>query len=270
MKPFLSTFALILTAAILVGCNSSSKPSGNFSQPFWAASNEQSTATINHSRWNQLLGKYVVANHPSKINRFRYGDVSRTDKKSLDKYIAQLAAADPRLYRKPEQKAYWINLYNALVVQQILSHYPIASVDQIGEMSLDSTLVTIQGKSLSLNDIEHRILRPLWRDHRVHFALVDGSLGAPNLQPVAYTGRTVRAMLKQAGREYLNHPRALQVEKGKMRAARLFSDHSGDFATNQAGLLKLFAHYVDDRKALYLLGFQGDIEYHQDLALNAP
>ncbi|MCV6604380.1 MAG: DUF547 domain-containing protein, partial [Porticoccaceae bacterium] len=118
--------------------------------------------------------------------------------------------------------------------------------------------------------IEHRILRPLWQDHRIHFALVDGSLGSPHLQPSAYTGRTVRAMLKQAGREFLNHPRGLQLEKGKMRASKVFADNSTDFASNQAGLLKLFAYYVDDRKALYLLGFQGEIEYHQDLALNAP
>ncbi|MDM3869810.1 DUF547 domain-containing protein [Porticoccus sp. W117] len=266
-----SIIAIFLATAVLAGCNSSSKPSGNFSQPFWATSNEQSAATIDHSRWNRLLNKYVVANHPSKINRFRYGDVSGADKKALGKYISQLTAIDPRQYRKPEQKAYWINLYNALVVQQILANYPIASIaDMQSASQWDKKRIVVQGQKLSLNDIEHQILRPLWRDHRIHFALVDGSLGAPNLQPRAYTGRTVRAMLKQAGREFLNHPRGLKLEKGKMQASRVFADHSSDFAQNQAGLLKLFAYYVDDRKALYLLGFQGEIEYQQDLALNAP
>ncbi|MCV6606170.1 MAG: DUF547 domain-containing protein, partial [Porticoccaceae bacterium] len=151
--------AIFVTTAILGGCNSATKPSDNWSQPFWSASNEQNNRVIDHSRWNRLLNKYVVVNHPSKINRFRYGDVSGADKKSLGAYITQLAGTDPRQYRKQEQKAYWINFYNALVVQQVLGHYPIASVDQIGEMSLDRKLVAVQGKNLSLNDIEHRILR---------------------------------------------------------------------------------------------------------------
>ena len=242
--------------------------------PFWDKAEPKNTRTIDHRVWDSLLKRYVVSNHPSEINRFRYGDVKKSDRKALKKYLKTLSKIDPRDYRQTEQKAYWINLYNALVVQQVLGSYPIKNITDIGRKGergpWDEKIIKIQGKKLSLNDIEHRILRPIWSDHKIHFALVDGSLGAPNLQPKAYTARNMRSMLKQAAREYINHPRGLTLEKGKMRASRVFADHQSDFAKNRAGLLKLFAYYVDDRKALYLLGFQGNIEYHNDWALNAP
>ena len=240
---------------------------------FWDRS-YNSTKVVNHSQWDQLLKKYVIANHPSGINRFRYADVTKDDRKKLDGYIKSMVSLDPRKYNKKEQKAYWINLYNAVVVQQVLEHYPVKQITEIDKGGAhgpwDETFIEVQGHELSLYDIEHRILRPLYKDHKVHFALADGSLGSPNLQPTAYTGRTLRPMLKQAGRDFINHPRGLQLEKGKMRCSSIFQECRSDFAKNSKAMLKLFAHYAEDRKALYLLGFQGEIEYSNDWALNAP
>ena len=271
MKYFIAVTVLFTSALAFSNAAAASGDMDPRPWPFWDRAAERNNQVIDHRAWDLLLKKYVVTDHPSGINRFRYGDVKKSDRKALKKYIRRLGKIDPRDYRKAEQKAYWINLYNALLVQRVLADYPVNKITDIGRRGpWDERVVKVAGKKLSLNDIEHRILRPIWRDHKIHFALVDGSLGAPNLQPKAYTARNMRALLKRAAREYLNHPRGLQLEKGKVRASKVFADHQSDFAKNQAGLLKLFAYYVDDRKALYLLGFQGNIEYHNDWALNAP
>jgi hypothetical protein len=239
---------------------------------FWDRSNENSRKQINHSHWSAILGRYLVTDHQSGINRFRYGEVSKSDRKKLDRYIASLSKTDPRKYNRSEQKAYWLNLYNALTVQLVVKHYPIESITDIGgpfsKGPWKKALVEVEGHKLSLNDIEHRILRPIWNDHKVHFGLNCASVSCPNLQPVAFTGTNVRAMLKKAGKEYINHPRGLHLKKGEMKVSSLFDWYRDDFAKDKKSMLKFFAHYADDRLALYLLGFKGKIRYDYDWSLN--
>src|SRR5690625_946183 len=92
---------------------------------FWAAHNDANPDRIDHSAWDELLNRYVVTNHESGINRFRYGDMSKADRSKLDDYIERLSELDPRVFSNNEQLAYWLNLYNALTVRQIAEHYPV-------------------------------------------------------------------------------------------------------------------------------------------------
>ncbi len=241
---------------------------------FWDRSDERSFEQIEHSDWDRLLKDYLVTNHSSGVNRFRYSEINKVDSKRLDKYVKFLANTDPRIYNRREQKAYWLNIYNALTVQLVIKHYPVKSITEIGGLfgfgPWDKRLVKVAGQKLSLNDIEHRILRPIWKDHRVHFGLNCASISCPNLQPLAFTGANVQDLLKKAGKEYINHPRGVYLKKGEMKVSSIFDWYGDDFAKDDKAMLKVFAHYADDRLALYLLGFQGDIEYSYDWALNAP
>ena len=99
-------------------------------------------------------------------------------------------------YNRAEQKAYWINVYNAVTVDVILSRYPVASMRDINispgflaRGPWGAKLFSVEEEKLSLDDIEHRILRPIWKDNRVHYALNWASLGSPNLQPAAFTAQ---------------------------------------------------------------------------------
>ena len=92
-------------------------------------------------------------------------------------------------YAPDEQRAFWINLYHALTVRVILSHYPVSGIREIdispglfARGPWDRKLIPVEGVELTLNDIEHRILRPIWRDPRVHYALNCASLGCPDLR----------------------------------------------------------------------------------------
>lgn len=242
---------------------------------FWDQSKDSNSATIDHGGLDFILSTYVVANHPSGINRFRYGDVTSQDKRKLKDYIDRTAKIDPRAYSRDEQKIYWLNLYNALTINLVLDHYPVASIKDISAKTgpsgpWDEPLVKVAGKKLSLNDIEHRILRPIWKDHKVHFGLVGASLGCPNLQPAAFTVANSRVLLKKVGSDFVNHRRGLLLENGQLQASSIFDWYEQDFAGDKKTLLKVFAHYAEDRKALYLLGFTGEIKYNYDWAINSP
>lgn len=242
---------------------------------YWDKSNENSHESIDHSRWSSILQTYVIDNHPSGVNRFKYSAVSSKNKKNLHRYIKTLEKIDPRRYNRREQKAYWLNLYNAVTVKLVLDNYPIKSMKDIGNKMIkrgpwNKKLLKVAGQRLTLNDIEHRILRPIWQDHKIHFGLSCGSISCPNIQSRAFTSRNVRPLLKQAGREYINHPRGASLKNGKIKASSLFDWYQKDFAKNQAKLMKVFSYYADDRLALYLLGYQGKIDYNYDWSLNAP
>lgn len=241
----------------------------------WNRSDEQNLASIDHGVWDGLLRRYVVEGHKSGINRFRYGEVAAVDRAALDGYIETLTKLDPRAYRRDEQFAYWINLYNALTVQLILDHFPVADISRLridGGEPWAAKLVTVAGRSLSLDDIERRILVPVWQDHRVLFGLACGGLGCPDIQARACTGPNSRELLTSAGRKFVNSDRGVSIAgaRGPMRASRVLETYERDFGRDRKDFLRLMAHYAEDRKALYLLGYKGDIQYRDDWTLNSP
>ena len=241
----------------------------------WNRSDEANPAPIDHGTWDGLLRRYVVEDHRSGINRFRYGEVAAADRAALDGYVAALAALDPRHYRRAEQFAYWINLYNALTVQLILDHFPVTEVSSIridGVEPWRAPLVSVAGRTLSLDDIEHRILVPVWKDHRILFGLACGGLGCPDIQSRACTGPNSRELLTSAGRRFVNSERGLSIAgaRGPLRASRVLETYEREFGHDRKEFLRLMAHYAEDRKALYLLGYGGAIQYQDDWTLNAP
>jgi len=263
--------ALLMTSGLSVAA-----PASDY-WPLWNKSSESNQRIIDHAALDSILHIYVISDHTSGINRFRYADVSRKHRKQLSRYIKTNTSIDPRDYSRAEQKAYWLNLYNALTLDLILDNYPVDSVENIPgprgsgmKGPWDKKLASVAGQKISLNDIEHRILRPLWQDHKVHFGLACGGLGCPNLQPMAFTSANSRELLKKSSYEFVKHPRGVRLENGELHVSKLFEWYKADFAKDDKKLLKVFARYSDDRDALYLLGFNGKIDYTHDWRINAP
>jgi len=264
---------LMLVTTLLLAVGADAAPKADY-WAFWDRSDETSQARIDHSAWDALLARYVVADG-SGINRFDYVAFDRSDEKRLRAYVDSLAAVDPRQFNRLEAEAYWMNLYNALSVFAIRENYDVIAGQSDRrvaalEKAWDKGRVKIAGQKLSLNDIEHRILRPIWKDHRIHFGLNCATLGCPNMLPRALTGATLKSQLRAAGRQFVNDERGVHYADGKLRVSRLFDWYRDDFASDQKGLLKLFAYYADDSKALYLLGYGGEIDYAYDWDLNSP
>ena len=216
----------------------------------WTAHDESSTARIDHAPWQRFLAAYL-SGHEDRINRLDYGAVTEADAKKLRDYLAGLARLPISRYGKDEQRAYWINLYNALTVATVLEHYPIDSVRKInispGLLSFgpwNKKLITIEGEPVSLNDIEHRILRPIWRDARLHYALNCAALGCPNLVPKPFTAEATETMLEAAAREYVNHPRGASLGAGGLEVSSIYLWFQEDFGGDDAGVIAHLARYA--------------------------
>ena len=242
----------------------------------WVAADTTSKVTIDHSLWQQTLNLYVITETEDGINRFDYAAVTTADRSRLQSYIDALVALDPRDYNRQQQRPYWINLYNALTVSVVLDNYPVKSIRRIhggilGAGPWNRKIITLAGIDLSLNDIEHRILRPLWRDPRIHFAVNCASLGCPNLAAEAYTAANTEALLLQGSRDYINHPRGASFDdKGVLTLSSIFNWYDTDFGATQQERLQYLAGFAEPQLAAQLLGYDGKIKYTYNWALNQP
>lgn len=244
--------------------------------PMWDASDESNTATIDHAPWQKILDGYLVTDDPSGINRFDYGALKANaeDRRRLGGYLQALAKLDPRTYAKAEQMAYWINLYNALTVFVIVPRYPVDSIKDIKSGLIDFgpwnlELIPMQGEKLTLNNIEHGILRPIWRDPRIHYAVNCASIGCPNLAPEAYRSDNLERLLEQGATEYINHPRGAQVADGELLISSIYEWFKADFGGTDEGVFAHLAQYARPELATQLDNFDSFNDDY-DWSLNAP
>ncbi len=217
----------------------------------WTAHDPSAKATLDHSAWDRFLARYSVES-PDGILRVAYGRVTAEDRAALDAYIDALAGVPVSRLARPEQRAFWINLYNALTIQVILEHYPVETIRDIdispglfADGPWDKKLIEIEGERVSLNDIEHRILRPIWKDPRLHYAVNCASLGCPNLQVVAFTAATSDSLLDAGARAYVNHPRGASFENGRLRVSSIYAWFTEDFGDSEAGVIAHLRRYAE-------------------------
>ena len=159
---------------------------------------EASEAIIDHTSWGDFLAKYLSARDDG-LNIVAYEEVTEEDKALLDTYIAGLSEVDVTTLNTDEQLAYWINLYNAVTVQLIIREQPKSSIRKL-KKPWDTPRVTVNGVALTLNNIESGIIRPVFDDPRIHYAVNCASVGCPNLAMVPYTGATLEDMLNSSAR----------------------------------------------------------------------
>ncbi len=240
----------------------------------WEAHDSTATRSIDHGAWDALLQRYLRGDKEG-VNHFDYGGVSAEDRQALDGYIARLAGLDIDRYNRDEQFAYWANLYNALTIQVVLDHYPVDSIRDIdispglfADGPWDKALVTVKGEELTLNDIEHRILRPIWRDPRVHYAVNCASIGCPNLQTLAFTGATLDAQLEQAARDFVNSKRAVQDGNAGLVVSSIYAWFQDDFGGKPETIIEHLKRYAEGEAAAKLNKWDSLEGHDYDWSLN--
>lgn len=241
--------------------------------PFWDASVASNSKQIDHSRWQQFLTQYVQRDPLTKINLVAYGAVSAGHKASLETYLDALQGIDPRQYSRAEQKAYWINFYNALTVNLILDHYPVESITDIHEGFFsfgpwNDVIAQVAGESLTLNDIEHGVLRPIFKDARIHYALNCASMSCPDLALRAFTRENTEALLQEGATVYINHPRGVAFKKGRLQVSSIYDWYGDDFGASEKELMAHFERYARPELLEGLKAYQKGINFDYDWALN--
>ncbi|MGR5420599.1 DUF547 domain-containing protein [Vibrio sp. PNB22_4_1] len=254
---------LLLLMCALVSFSTFSAPKSDL-WPYWQQSNQANQAQISHQEWQQLLDTYLVKQGENTL--FRYSKVSSADKAKLKHYIQRLTNLNPLQYNQAEQYAYWVNLYNAITVQLILDNYPVKSITKLGGLfsfgPWGDDVVVINGKVLTLNDIEHRILRPIWNDSRTHYAVNCASLGCPNLQTQAFTADNTQALLNSAAKAFINSRKGVSVQGNTAQLSSLYDWFADDFG----GKKQVFRHIV--QYAPQYKSFSGKVKYEYNWDLN--
>lgn len=206
--------------------------------------------------FDDLLRRYVKA-QPDGVNRVDYAawKANAGDLAKLRKYIADMAALVPSRMPRDEAFAYWSNLYNAITLQVVLERFPVKSIREIRSDSFidpkaylgpwRTKRATVEGKPLSLDDIEHETLRPTFKDPRVHYAVNCASFGCPNLPLKAWNAATLDADLDDAAKAFINHPRGVTVlSSGKLKVSSIYKWFRDDFGADDAAVIKHLRKYA--------------------------
>lgn len=217
----------------------------------WTPYTPSSEQHVDHADWDRLLKAHLVRG-PNGVMRVDYAGFAR-DRAVLDRYVARLAATEVRSLDRPDQLAYWINLYNALTVRVVLDHPDVESIRDIdispglfASGPWGAELVTVQGQALTLNDIEHRILRPIFDDPRIHYAVNCASIGCPDLRAEAYEPEKLDVQLEEQARAYINHSRGAHLDgHGGLQVSSIYVWFREDFGGTEEGVIEHMLRYAD-------------------------
>ncbi len=248
-------------------------PRSQLVSPHWLENDAASTDHVDHESWSGFLAAYLVPGGDG-INRFAYARAQSSGRAILESYLASLQATAVSRLNRGEQRAYWINLYNAVTTRIVLDHYPTRSIRDIslgpGLLSVgpwDAKVVRAEGEWLSLNDIEHGILRPIWHDPRLHYALNCASISCPSLPPVAFTAENTERLLEEGARAYVNDRRGVRIENGQLIVSSIYRWYQSDFGSGEAAVLDHLKRYAAPELAAQLGRFHAIDDYAYDWGL---
>lgn len=218
----------------------------------WTINNPLSTKVISHALWQKFLDRHLSTNQ-EQINLIDYPNIGHDDMMLLQKYIQDMSHIDIDNYNRNEQLAFWINLYNALTVQTVAHYYPITNIQEIrispGLFSVGpwgANLITVQNIPLSLDDINNRIIRPIWNDPRALYTLNNATIGAPNLNKASYSGIDIEKRLNQAASTYINSLRGAQVIEGELIISKLYDWYEEDFGGTKQDVIQHLVIYAKE------------------------
>jgi hypothetical protein len=200
-----------------------------------------------HDAWDKLLKKYVTAEGKVDYKGFIKDTVA------LNAYLKTLSdnPPDSGSWTANEQKAYWINAYNAFTVKLITKYYPVKSIKDIGSKvqvpfvntPWDIKFIVIGKEKMDLNNIEHQKLRKKFNDPRIHFAIVCASISCPKLLNEAYRADKLDAQLDQEAKAFLSDTTRNKISTDAPQLSKLFDWYKMDF-TKKGSLIDFLNKYT--------------------------
>lgn len=196
--------------------------------------------SVDHSAFESLLQKYVSAD-----GRVDYQGFSK-DKAALQAYLDDLSANVPaKSLPRNERLAYWINAYNAYTIKLIVDNLPLESIRDLGK-PWDNKWIELGGKTYSLNNIEHDLIRPEFNEPRIHFALVCAAKSCPPLANRAFTPENVNSLLESRTRKFIRDDKFNVTHEETVRVSPLFDWYASDFGDVRAYLNKYLQRSIPE------------------------
>ncbi len=232
----------------------------------------QEAETNINAPYNAFLAKYIT--EQDGIHLVDYAGVTAEDRASLSAYVKALEALTPSTMSREEKLAYYANIYNAKTIEIILDNYPVTSIRKIGGNLVqpgpwNEKVLTIEGKELSLNNVEHDIVRADFDEPRVHYAFNCASIGCPNLMIRAWEAETLEEDFDAAARAYIAHPRGVNIDdRGRVQASSIYKWFKKDFGRNDGEVLDHIRQYATGEKLEKLNAATKINSYDYDWDLN--
>lgn len=132
----------------------------------------------------------------------------------------------------------------------------------------DAKIINVESEQLSLNDIEHRIIRPIWNDSRTHYILNCASFSCPNLQKSPFSGRTIEQDLDLAARGYVNSSRGVSVKDAKLIVSQIYQWYRDDFGSNDREIIQAISKFASPDLKRQLQRFSAIAGYDYNWSLN--
>jgi Protein of unknown function, DUF547 len=213
-----------------------------------------SAATFDHSKFDQVLKKYV-----DDKGLVDYNSIAKD--KRFAEYMQSLQRAKVEEFSRDGQLAFWINAYNAVTIDKVIKKKPKKSVRETfvpgvwtGTKFFTSREHVVAGKRLSQDDIEHEILRKQLKEPRIHFAIICASMGCPPLPRIAYTEENVQTRLEEETRKYLNSPRGTRIDRAEntLHLSKLFDWFGSDFIYKSGSVSAFMQPYLHEEVRIFL------------------
>lgn len=212
---------------------------------------------IDYSIWTEAMKNLVVSMGPSLREgagrpdpsfgtRRQYGHVSRyrlegsrimfsfLDDEVIDSFTeyrrdleATADKVDIQKLSRNEQLAYWINLHNVAVIEQIAKEWPVRQPRrmEVGGVPLDEAkFITVEGVALSPRDIREKIVYPNWRDPKVIYGFWRGEIGGPSIQREAFNADNVARLLEKGANEFVNSLRGTEKAGDTLEVSELYKE----------------------------------------------
>jgi len=236
--------------------------------------------SFNHQTFDSVLQNYV-----DKQGRVNYQAIKQ--ERLLGRYLDQLKNVESREFEtwsEKEKMAFWINAYNAVTLAGIIKNYPIEygnliararfpknSIRQIGGF-WDTVFIQIMNQDISLNEIEHEILRKKYQDPRIHAVLVCAAIGCPILENRAFYPEDLDDRLDEANRHFINNPDKVKLDKDKniLYLSSIMDWYKQDYLLSSSEN-KFYEHYPEDIRGVieFVLGYVED-EKKEFILANHP
>ena len=225
-----------------------------------------------HSDWNLILKRYVIKSEPGGVNLFNYAALSKSsnDWVLLKNYLTSLEGMNPNLMLKNEAIAYYVNLYNAVTVKLVTENYQIKSIRKLGPLNSGPwkrKIIKLNNELVSLDDIEHKILRSKYKSPYIHYMLNCASMSCPNLQATSWKADSLEADQLTAATEYINSSRAVTLKKNGLRLSSIYKWFKEDFENDGGVLDHILKHANKDLKNAIKKGVKIK-SYNYDWTLN--
>ena len=213
--------------------------------------NKEENKAFSHKPLDDLLSKYVSSSGQVNYKGFK------SDEKQLDQYLIGLANNVPENgVSRNERLSYWINAYNAFTLKAILEKYPFKSIKDIsGGKIWDKKWINLASKTYSLNDIENGIIRPQFKDARIHFAVNCGAQSCPPLSNKAFTAQNIEGLLDKNTKSFVQNKSMNDLSTDKIKISSIFDWYKADFGNVIAFLNKYSASNIPQNAKIQFMEY---------------